>query len=175
MWTCRRSCGTALEPESVFPGYPPHGGWVSWRIERSVPTTAAQQYRLQWRWFLLFLVTKRQTTCCVLQTGLPYLAGLRIQHCDLLKPRVKITAYHQHARLLSSESWSVRHCQVYPALWSRRRYSIKVIGNNENRTKRMEYLEAVITLKGRMHSKGVPTKVCLWIKSNFRNPFTSTL
>src|ERR1700730_6167114 len=34
-------------------------------------------------------------------------AGLRIQHRNLLEARMEIASYNQHARLLSSESWSV--------------------------------------------------------------------
>jgi hypothetical protein len=41
------------------------------------------------------------------QAPLPALAGLLQQKGDLLKPRMKITAYNHHARLLSSRaSWS---------------------------------------------------------------------
>jgi hypothetical protein len=45
--------------------------------------------------------------CRVHQAPLPTLAGLLQQKGDLLKPRMKITAYNHHARLLSSRaSWS---------------------------------------------------------------------
>ncbi|MGA2886542.1 MAG: hypothetical protein ABSE51_00720 [Terracidiphilus sp.] len=45
--------------------------------------------------------------CRVLQAPLPALASLLPQKGDLLKPRMKITAYNHHARLLSSRvSWS---------------------------------------------------------------------
>src|SRR5947208_15580945 len=98
-----------LEPMRVTSGFHPHAGG-SWKSRVKGPGFSG----------------------LVFQPALNDFAGLGIQHRDLLEARMKITAYNQHTRLLSSEPWSGQHRQVYSAGRSRRRYPIKIVENIGN-------------------------------------------
>src|SRR5437867_7677565 len=57
-------------------------------------------------------VKLRSFTVPVFEAALDEFAGLGVCHCDLLKTGMKVTTYNQHARLLPSESWSVRETLI---------------------------------------------------------------
>src|SRR5215475_1538535 len=71
------------------------------------PLRVARCFHAHAHWFLQPRVKLLRLTVPVVESAFDQVPGFRVHHRNLLEARVKIYAYNQHTRLLSSESWSV--------------------------------------------------------------------